>query len=471
MKNLLPVFAFAAVFSIRFVMQEFPALPPRFMYVADLVIALVAAVTIARLVATQRIAAIPLKYLLVFSGFCYVVVSAIILNDVSPAVTFAGIRNYFLYVPLFLLPFAYDYSAKDAKKQFVVVLGLALLQVPIAFRQRFFEYSDPSGDVVTGTLGFGASGILSVFLVSTTIMLVALSLGKELKFGRSLVLGLLLLLPTTINETKVTPILFGIAGCGLLYVKRRQINRMQIVGIATFAVFAGTIFVGAYDQLYPTKGGKSGYIDIVTSNPANVGFTGAQVDASAFRFARKRDQVVGLAPRLFEGESWVGRFDSLKMPFQAFFPDEMIHLLFGVGVGNVTSNFGDGGAYRFVGNLGGTKTTVTQLLWECGVLGTSFFLLFVGFVLRDSLALSTDQEWSEVATGWVGVSLIVLLVCFYLSLFMAPALLALFAFFSGLVVAKCREKRVLMMKKPQLGKLNNGESGLVVDKQRLGRSR
>jgi hypothetical protein len=270
-------------------------------------------------------------------------------------------------------------------------------------------------------------------------MLFAQLLGRRLSLGLTLLLGLLLLLPTTINETKITPIILFIGSCGLVYASRRQINTKQLLLLGAFAVATSLIFVGVYNTMYKTSAQDQDFVQKVTSSPANIGLSGAraQLDAVRSKLSRQRSVVVGRAPSFIEGESWVGRFDSVRMPFDVFLPNDVMHLLFGVGIGNATSTFGNGGEYLFLDKLGSTQTTVTQLIWESGVLGALFFLSFVVFVLKDALSLSSNAEWRDVATGWAGVTLITLLVCFYLSLFWAPALLALFTFFSGLVAA-CR---------------------------------
>jgi hypothetical protein len=436
MKHILPIAAFVPLFTVYYLLNEYPTLPPRILYVPDLVAGAVGAIVLVRLVATQRIFAVPLKYLIAFLGFCYVVVSAAVLNDVSAAVTFAGVRNYFKYVPLFLLPFAYVYSPNDVRKQLMVVLLVALVQIPLSFFQKFVEYSwENTGDVVNGTMGAGGSGRLSIFLVATITMVVAQFLGKRISFGWTLVLGLLLLLPTTINETKITPIILLLGLGGLLYAKRRQISAKQMVLIGASALVMLSIFVGVYNVVYKSD---EGYMGRVTSNPAQLGLSGARANLDSLRSALSRQRetmIVGRPSSLFEDQSWVGRFDGMTMPLQAFLPNDLVHFCLGLGIGNTTSTFGGRAAYTFLGTLGSAETTVTQLMWECGALGTLLFLSFIALVLKDALALSTDIEWCEVASGWTGVTLLTLCICFYLNLFQAPALFALFTYWSGLIAA------------------------------------
>ena len=213
MKSLLPLSVFVSTFLISFAIQRVPGIPKQFVYFPDLVIGCVASFVVVRLIATKRLGRIPLRYVLLFSAFCYVVISGALVNHLSPEVLFAGLRTYFKYVPLFLLPFAYDYSDRDIKYQFVALLCLGLLQIPVSFYQRFIQYRDSHRvDVITGTLAGGGSGTLSIVLVSMVTAIIALYLGKRISVRWAFGLGLLLLLPTTINETKVTPILLLIGG-------------------------------------------------------------------------------------------------------------------------------------------------------------------------------------------------------------------------------------------------------------------
>ena len=113
---------------------------------------------------TGRFVLIPLRYWLLFLGFPDVAISAAVVNGVSPDVTIGGIRFYFRYIPLFLLPFAFDYSDKDLRRLFILLVALALVQIPVAFKQRFIEYAKVvSGDVITGTLSLSTS--LTLFCI------------------------------------------------------------------------------------------------------------------------------------------------------------------------------------------------------------------------------------------------------------------------------------------------------------------
>ncbi len=159
--------------------------------------------------------------------------------------------------------------------------------------------------------------------------------------------------------------------------------------------------------------------------------------AKSFRAIEKRNDLVASPLHLTADGTVVRRFDSLRMPFDAFLPTDVVRFCVGLGVGNVLSTFGDGGAYGYLDDqMGVSKTTISQLMWECGALGATFFALFLILVLVDSLSLATKTHWSSLGAGWAGVCAIAIVVLFYMSLFNQPITLTLFAFFSGLVVGK-----------------------------------
>jgi hypothetical protein len=443
LKFAFPATTFLAVLSLYFIMENYPSLPNRITYVPDAIIACVTGVVLLRLLITRRLVLVPLRYWLLFIGFVYVVVSGSILNAVRPDVTFAGVRFYFKYVPLFLLPFAFDYSDKDIKRLLTLLAGIALLQVPIAFRQRFFVFTDSktlgSGDVITGSLG--GSGNLSLFLVGAIIMLTALYLDKHVSLKTAIVMAIVLILPATINETKVTPIALGVGALAVLFARRKSLNLRQLALVAVSGGLLLTLFVVVYDRMYMSKiPGSSGFVDFM-SHPQSVldrySYKGMQANTSSLE---RENDVVGIPYKLVDQNTWIGRFDSLAMPFQVLPARDGTQLMLGLGIGNVSSTFGSGGRYVYLKDqLGASMTTISQLIWETGVLGALLGIVLVTVFVKDALALSARQtEWRTLGAGWFGVSAIVLSTLAYSNFIEIPQISCLVAFFSGVVASKLR---------------------------------
>jgi hypothetical protein len=439
-KFLLPASVFVAVFFNHYLMHEFPSLPNRFQYLSDLIIVAVGAVVILRVTLLRRVRLIPIGYWLAFLAFTYVVVASAIVNHVSPEITFAGIRFYFKYVPLFLIPIAYDYDARDVKRLWIMLIGLSLLQLPAAFHQRFIEYSgDLSGDKIAGTLGLSTS--LSLFLVAMITVAAALYIDKKISLKLVVPLCLLFLLPASINETKITPIALGVGAAALLFVRRSVLDwrQMMVVGVVGCVLLGA--FVVVYDRLYKAPAGSQGFLDFI-SDPAHVvdGYSLRGVEAKADVLARENPDLVARPFKLTEQNSWIGRVDSLKMPIKVLANSGGIRFFFGLGIGSISSRFGDGGQYTYLADqLNATNTSMTQLMWETGLLGSLLCVFLMSLIVRDSLVLSRSNDgWQTLGTAWFGVSVSVFFLQFYTNFIPLGELTCLFAFFSGLV---CRAKR------------------------------
>ncbi len=419
-----------------------PNSPTRAQYVPDLVVGLVGSIVIARIVLLGRIGLIPVRYWLVFLGFLYIAISGGVLNDLSPDVAVAGIRFYFRYVPLFLLPFAFDYSEKDIKRLFVLIVTLAFIQVPLALRQRFLKFaSDPSGDIVTGSMG--SSGGLAVLGVALILVLLAFYLDSKISPTRAGVLGLLFLAPASLAEVKVLPFFFFFGALGVLLARRDRLGTSRIIGAACGAVLLIGSFIAVYDLLY-AKGRDGGYVELVTSKDrALTGYMLKGMDAAPFRTIEDQKNLVAKPIRYrTEDNRSVGRFDSLCMPFSSLLPSEVTKLLTGLGIGNTFSTFGEGARYLFVRDeLGGAMTTISQLIWETGVLGALFFVATVALIGIDSLRLSTATGFmGTVAAAWVGVTAVVGVELVYHNVFGRLTLTSMFFLLSGIIVANGRQR-------------------------------
>jgi len=433
----LPASAFVSAFFVHFVMHEFPFLPTRFRYLPELAIALCAVVAIPRLVALRRFGLVPLRYWMVFFLFTYVVVSAAIINHVSSEVTFAGIRFYYRYVPLFLLPFAFDYAPRDVKRLFMLLIALMLIQLPVAFHQRFVEYAfDPqNGDVISGTLSLSTS--LSLLSVGMITMVVALYISRHIGFKLAAALSLLFLLPATINETKVTPIALGIGVVAVLVARRQHLKVGQIAVMSLMGVLLLGVFVGVYDRMYASRTGTAGYLEFITSKEQVLdNYSVRGVNAKKLHLSDKQNPLVAKPVRLTEQAKWIGRLDGVKMPFDVLLAQDASRFLLGLGIGSVSSDFGEGGRYRYLNReLAATGTTITQLMWETGLLGALLGIMLVSLFIRDAWVRSRIEDGTgDFGAGWFGIACVVLCTLPYANYIGVPEPTYLIAFFSGVVV-------------------------------------
>src|SRR5579862_74070 len=105
---------------------------------------------------------LPAKYWMVLCPMAFIVVCGIIVNDVGTGPIVSGLRYYLRWVPIFLVPAVCRFDEKQIRQQLWLLLGLGLVQVPIAIYQRYVIYQAErfSGDDVRGTIN--DSGVLSV---------------------------------------------------------------------------------------------------------------------------------------------------------------------------------------------------------------------------------------------------------------------------------------------------------------------
>lgn len=443
MNRALPIAAVYLAFATDFIVKIIPSKSAGLGYALDLVLALLAAYVLLRFLVSGRLTHIRLRYWLAFLAFAYVVISGILINGISPEVAFAGLRTYFKYVPLFLLPALYDWREIDARLISFGVVGLCLLQVPLVIYQRFFLYSEfATGDVVVGTQSVPAANTL----LSMTAILILFSayLTKALRPQVAIVLVCACFVPAILNETKVTPMFLVLGVLALLLAHRGSIAVRHVPAVAALLGVMTLGFLFGYDVLYGEKSG--GYLNVVTSKERaldSYNFKG--INAKSLKQSVRNPSLVakpltkeGADGDLLDEEAAVGRLDSIRLPFVVLYPDEPLKLLFGLGVGNMLSTFGSGGEYLFIKHrYAGGHTELSLLLWETGLLGTLCFLVFLIMLAVDAYRLSGERTW-RCTLGAAGFATICMWIVNtgYKSLFNGiPTMLILFMLLGGAVAA------------------------------------
>lgn len=442
MSTIIPFFVVFVALAVPYVVRKFPNLPSDIGYAADFVIAMVAVIVVLRLVAVRTWAKIPAKYILVFAAFCYVVAMGIVVNEVAADSIVAGIRSYFKYVPLFLIPFAFPSSDHSVRIQLGLFSMILLVQIPVTIHQRFVEYaSHNSGDAISGT--FSVTGSLAMASACAICIVAAFYLDKRIRLGTAALLGVLFLLPPVLGETKATPILLAAGGAGVLFARRRELSMRSMAAFASLGAVLLVLFVLTYNVIYSETRGNT-YVEEMTTPGRileNYNLTGVKVEK--FRAHRETSDILiadGQMKRADHDGSVrpVGRFDSVRVPIDAMIADEKTRLLIGLGIGNVDSSFGDGAAYPEVKRqLGGSSTTLSILIWETGLFGALLFVLFFLFVAWDSLRLSSRKGLSgSVGAGVFGIGVAQCLSLIYVNMFHLQEILVIFSYVSGLVVSR-----------------------------------
>jgi hypothetical protein len=305
------------------------------------------------------------------------------------------------------------------------VLGLSFLQVPISMYQRYFSEATghTTGDTVTGTLM--DSGCMTLILICVICVLGTAMLQGRIKKVTFCWMLILLLIPVSIDETKVTIFVFPPALLGTFLVASAAGKRVRvlIMGLA-FMTVAGLIFVPLYNYFNELNVAKDEQ------------FTVADILQKDF-----------LSKYLSNGASvgngsvgHVGRVEAVAVPLHEFARDP-IKLTFGVGMGNASdSTLGPRYKGHYLDTLGPFVIGFSSgsFLIEAGLLGFALILMIHWMIFRDALVVSRQDKGlvGMIAFGWVGTTIVIFAGIFYDGIHGNTAMSYLYWFFSGVIVAR-----------------------------------
>lgn len=438
--NKIPYILFFTVVTIPFLTGPMVGMPRSLNIVVELFSALVF-LTILAYGAYHKKLSISIKYVLLFFFICFHFLIGAVVNGVEPTTIIAGIRNYFKYLPLFLLPLVYEYNDNDIKRQLYVLLILGMFQFPIALFQKFVLSVHP--DIVAGTFGIGS--IMSLYLVCSIVILTGFYF-KERINGRMLAILIpFLFIPTTINESKGTLFLM-LLGLIVVMLSVRLKKSHVAMAVGALVVMLST-FTFIYNQSY-TVGGKESLLDFMLDLDQGIGFYLYSGDSTAIdtgNALESSSSVIGAKSQIEADNYKIRRVDAFILPIRVL-GEEPVKLMVGLGLGNASESslkrFGFSGQYAFLSKLTEAMPALPNLLWEIGVLGVLLFLVFCFFVFWDSRLLAKSEDNSGVlAVGWMGVVVIIVLSLPYKNVMVFEAPSALFWYLSGYIVASCSRLR------------------------------
>lgn len=361
-------------------------------------------------------------YILIFGTLVVVIICGIVLNTVAPGPMFQGMRNYLRPIPLFFLPAIYAFTDRQLRTQLQLLLVIALIQIPTSLLERMgtIAIGGITGDTTVGTLQ--SSSFLSIFEIGGICIVVAMFLRKQLSITALIVLFLLLVFPTTINETKATFLLLPLALLVVFQVLAAPGTRVRnlVVALGLVAVFAA-IFIPIYDTLIARRQYSQSITDFFTEQNA----VGSYLDKNAQLGVTSSKQA--------------GRLDSMVVPIKSLARDPS-QLMFGLGIGNV-SNSALGP--KFIGRYYPVyqfflQTTISRLVLELGLFGLGLLGLLYWTIFRDSLAVAASDPSlrGALAAAWAGITIVIVLSNAYKDLIVSDALSCLFWYFSGLIAAQ-----------------------------------
>ena len=381
------------------------------------ILSLVSMVVVAALFATKKIN-IDKKYLVFLVIFMLHIMIGIIINTVPSGALVPGLRFALRSVPFFLLPALYNFSDTQILKQLRLLMFLVLLQFPIVLYQRFIQYAgNLSGDPMRGTLG--TSSLLTVTLYCALAIVVGFYVKKIISLTALLVVGFMLFIPTTLNETKSSLVLMPISlFVPFLLVRGKKIGFSQKLSIATISVICVVAFVMIYDHFQVSRWGY-GILDYFRME--------GRVENYFYKGVEEGDLI-----------DKIGRLDSILLPIKILSHD-VTKLLIGLGVGNVSSSFigGLSGEYASVyAKYGVGITAIGHIIWETGVLGLLLYCVFGYMVFKDAHILSSASDIrGAFATGWVAVVIIMFITLAYKNIYQDNIISYLFWYLSGYIVS------------------------------------
>lgn len=363
------------------------------------------------------------KYWLFFGAMALVILCGIIINNPGAGPLISGMRFYLRAAPLFFLAAVLPMTEEQLKRQLKLLLVLALVQLPVAAYQRWVVMSQGrfSGDAVQGTVM--DSGILSMFLICAALVLTGLLLKRRIGGVRFVVVFLLLLFPTTINETKVTVILLPLGLLTTLVLGADQGKRLRYTGIALALLAAfGAIFVPIYDKMEEQDPNKISIVDFFTN------------EQQLNRYLVSKDAGTGIG-----GTKPARRGEAIRIPIE-YLAKDPVSLAFGLGLGNASpstlgKNF-EGSYYSLFQSV--LTLSFSFFILELGILGVLLIAALFWMVFSDSLVVAHRDSslTGALAVGWIGVVAVFLLATFYTAFQYYTSVTYLYWYFSGVICAR-----------------------------------
>jgi hypothetical protein len=314
-------------------------------------------------------------------------------------------REYkYLLLLIIILPFN---KIEDFKYVWPIFKVIALVCVPVSIAQWFVYRTE--GDFITGIMGFKESGTLTMFLLIIFFTEFMLRLKNNHKiFGYYF----LFLIPTALNETKITLFLLPLMFFTSLYFSNKLrlkyvVNTLLIIGI----LIGGWITI--YNKTGTSAGGENFYQDSVLSI-----FSTEFIEE--YLFASD-----------WEGDA--GRMTKVLLAVDIIQPQPFFGYGLGASYGGVTSGI-NGYAFKDYSSgeqLGGSRPQLVLSLIDLGIAGTMIVLIILISIFRKIVRLKGLSVEKALA---INSLLIILLTFAYGDIFYTKRIMFIFLVFTLLAV-------------------------------------
>ena len=375
-------------------------------------------------------------YWFVFGALGLSCLCGVLVNGVDSGPVFAGLRTFLRALPWFFVPAIFAFSEKQIRMQLLLLLGICILQVPLAIEQRIATTSNYQGFVaVTGDWTSGTlmiSSILSILLTSAICVATAMWVRKQIPTRFFLIIFLLLLTPTLINETKGTLFLLPI---GLILTFMTAAERGKRTKQLLVAAGLVAVFVAAYVPVYNL---------LVEGRDYQVTIGEFLSDPEKRRYLATGDEIGTTRT--------AGRVDAIVVPLKELSKDP-VSLVFGLGIGNASnSSLGD----KFTGRYFGLYepflvSAFARIVLELGLLGFGLLMILFWNIFADCRAVAARDAGliGSLAAGFAGVAAIMAIALFYKDIVSHVSLSFLFWYLTGLIAAS--RMRLSRLQLPEAG--------------------
>lgn len=326
---------------------------------------------------------LPTKYTIILLIYILHIAMGFLVNSVAIGPMIAGTRQFCRFIPIFILPAVIYFDEKDITNLLKYLLILALIQFPVTIWQRFFVYAhNPSGDPIGGTLGANTSGVLSIFLLMVLSFMTTFYLKKGLTLRYFVTFSILLFIPITLNETKVSLPLLPLAFLLPVLFLKKNITKAPFRILNLFLILSVTLFL---------------FITIYNS------FSNRNI----IQFYSQEDQV---------GSYSDARIVPILTALDKVFHDGLKTTIYGYGAGNVSVSYSKNLESKLLTKLSAYNTdnvSITKMLWETGYLGTLIFFMLIALLFLDSIRFSKLDNLSGTIATSMSVAIIILAITFF----------------------------------------------------------
>ncbi len=347
--------------------------------------------------------------------YCWFFLSVIgiIINSVSPFVFLAGFRNYFKFIPLFLVFSWYPFSDKFVKQIVGILIFISVIQILFVIPEAII-YRGKSGDYIVGCLGAHASGDLGIFQLLIFSTLISLYKSNYYTLRRFITYGTLILLPAFITEAKVVFFILPIIMCvSFLDFRSKTVTRNFLILLLSLVILPGGVYI--YNKIYSDKYG---------------------VNIQEFLFSsEKTADHIGVGELSFRKGGELRAISAIQFMFQNINKGSYTKF-FGVGIGNASDSvfpesrgeYHEKYSYWVIG-----RVFFARFGWEYGYLGLMLLIVFFVILFNKKNNEKNDTFYTAMFSGKKNLAIISAWCFFYNSFLVISPLAFVFWFYLGII--------------------------------------